>query len=55
MTCVSNMLVRLGLDPLDISEWAKARFAELTAVNWMPPKADVKATMVKLGYLKEEA
>jgi hypothetical protein len=34
--CVSNTLVRLGLDPLDVSDWAKARFAELTAVNYLP-------------------
>jgi hypothetical protein len=51
---MSNTFVRLGLAPLDLSDWATARFQELTNVGWKAPKADVKHMLIDLGYYPED-
>jgi hypothetical protein len=53
--CMSNMRVRIGMEPLELSDWARNRFNELTAVGWRPPAADARNTMIRLGYLKEDS
>ena len=52
--CMSNTHVRLGLAPIELSDWARDRFQELTAAGWLPPPSDVKNTLIHLGYMQKE-